>query len=226
MDIAFVSGASAYSATDPVTVAAIAGLQDGDILLACDLTANNSTYTVTWPARFTEIAESGQASRHSRIAWKRFSTAAGDSAEDTYDFEVSDLGTARSASILVFRGCRATGNPFAHVSNTGYATSDTTVRAAGFTTDVEAALVWWGCVYSDASLSGAPSGFTPGASNPSSSYQVHSYYKLAQAAGATGDIDGTMSAAVTAKHAFMVDLIPAGAAGISIPLLNHLLLGD
>lgn len=197
---------SAFAAS--VVVTAPTGIVDGDILVGAYYHAGSTSAGVTLPAGFTQWAVNGTSLdgfRFVHLCWKRAASESGD-----YTFARSGTAKTSAACITVIKGCKASGDP-ANVapSNTLYQTSNTTIRAAAITPTVESCLVWVGLVYSNPQTLTEPTGFTMQAdpNDNTLDYKLVLATKLGQAAGATGDIDGTV-VTTTIKHAMMVALEP------------------
>jgi hypothetical protein len=149
-----------------------------------------------------------------RVGWKRAASESG-------NYQWTNLPSGYKYTVIgLFRGCATTGDP-ANVacSNTTYTTSNTTIRAAGITTDDACALVWVGGIQVNGTIT-KPTNFTKADNeNDPGYYDLLLGYRLAVAAGATGDVDGVSSASTTSKHGFLIALEPPAAAAVKHPLM-------
>ena len=221
MAVSFVGGSHGTASSANLTLPAVAGIQDRDILLIAAATYWNGSGDLNWPSGFARVDLTADGYTH--LAWKRASSESGDYVLPAHSHDV------RVAVLMVLRGCVAAGSPFGGISNTVYDTNNTTIRAAGFTTTETTALAWFGQTYEN-TVSAGPSSFTLGASG-ANEYHLCGHYKLEQSPGATGNIDGTLSSSSGDKHAIMVALIPAEGGGGTPPTLtlhlhNLLMMGD
>ena len=205
-------GAGLYP-SDTITIPAPAGIADGDILVACvwSWRGGGGAGAIQLPADFAAWYTVTVASYVGVLAWKRANSEAGD-----YTF-TSAGGQFTFGQVGVFSGRVASGDPLDVGSNTGYTTSNTTVRGAGVTIATSGSdLIYCGMAETDDSASlSAPSGMTSRRSDDwTDDWTAMETASLDnQTTGATGDKDGTANAACTSKHAFLVALKPAAAAG-------------
>jgi len=135
---------------------------------------------------------------------------------------MSGSGNWGSCGLVVIRGIVASGDPVHAYSNTAYGTSNTTLRAATVTTTVSTALIFFGMSSSDATRplnATEPSGYTERVDwSADESGGIYISTKDASAE-TTGNVDATLNRTVgTWKHAALIALTPAAAAGISIPV--------
>ena len=210
--MAFRAAQSNSSATSSVTVTAPT-VSDGDILVAfASSWALGGAGNVAFPAGFTiwytEVLETyGRLA----VAWKRASSESG-------DYEMTSTSAAEMYAIVAtFSGRVASGDPLDVGSDTAYVTDNTTVRGAGVTIATTGSdLIYCGiCAPNDTPELAAPSGMTSRSSlDVSASWIGMELASLDnQGTGATGDKDGTADASCTYKHAFLLALKPAAAAG-------------
>ena len=230
MAIEFVAGSIIEYGADAMSyvVDAPANVQENDIIVAVWTSESTDITTHTWPSGFTQWAVNsplGSSYRSIRVGWRR----ATDSEPATYTFSHSASEKQHAGIVLAaYRGAKTSDDPTdgEPISNTDYITSDLNIIAAGITLTQEALVLfcsgWWD---SPSTIDTYPSGFTYRG-------QAREWYIVAAIAdksfssGATGDQTGTFATYnVSNKHAFLVPLV-AASTGISIPLLNHLLLGD
>jgi hypothetical protein len=223
---------TADAATNSVTVTAPDGISNGDILVAFCFGYGSGVGTNTpgWPSGFTEWTHDHSVTdRCFGLAWKRAASESGN-----YAMTLTNASVMHGA-VSVFRGCLASGDPKdvvpteQYLGDNKYTTSDTTVRAYAISPSETGLLLWFGFISRDPGCTLAvPSGFTSAATmqGASSGYRSTCGYILSNASGSTGNKDGTASGATSTKHAMMAQVKAAAASGISIPLLNHLLLGD
>ena len=229
MAIAYVQEAHAASeGSNTLTISKPTGTVDGHVMVALIYARDlDGRPAISAPAGWTEIATNQVHSYILDGCYYKVASSEGASYNFTKD------GTTNNATmagfIMSFSGCDID-DPVDVFSNTDYIVSDKTLRAASVTTTVaNAMLVFLGQMHKTSFNPSAtpPDGFTEAVdySHPdSAAYGVYGAYGAQAAAGASGDKDATMTAKSTQKHAFLVALAPAS--GISIPLLNHLLLGD
>jgi hypothetical protein len=213
-------GASSFTAlaaeANSVVVTAPTGIVDGDILVGAYYHSAANTNGVTLPSGFTQWGVNASALdgyRFLHFCWKRAQSESGD-----YTFARE---SSLAASITVVKGCVMSGDPAnVAISNTMYQTSNTIVRAASITPTSECCLLWVGIVYADPYSLYCPTGFTEQleARNIGRFYSLNVGTKLNQAAESTGNIDGSILATTTVKHAMMVALKPA--VGSLIPILK------
>jgi hypothetical protein len=211
MAFSFVDAHAATAAAATVTVTAPDGIQNGDILIASAHARKSSQVpTITLPAGFTEIANSshGSTNHHEIVGWKRAASESG-------NYQLAGSGaTTMEATVSVFRGCLASGDPVDVSSNTTYVTSNAQVRGASITTNYTDIIVF--CGFANRSAATAvltpETGYTEAAEveQLSSTYFcVEHSYKLDVAPGATGNIDADCGGSIATKHAFLVALRPA-----------------
>lgn len=229
MAIAYVQEAHAASAgSNTLTISKPTGTVDGHVMVALIFARDSDARpAISAPAGWTEIATNEVYTTILDGCYYKVASSEGASYNFTKD------GTTNNATmagfIMSFSGCDID-DPVDVFSNTDYIVSNKTLRAASVTTTVaNAMLVFLGQTHKASSNPSAtpPDGFTEAVDyiHPDSAmYGVYGAYGAQAAAGASGDKDATMIANSTYKHAFLVALAPAS--GISIPLLNHLLLGD
>jgi len=217
--MAFVASADAdSSSTSSLLCNVPTGTADNDILFMVikrvGSTGPNSGITGVWTLAGTTNITSGN------TVWLYWRLAASEPASYTIGWAAA----ARTGiTIAGYRGGFNTASPIDVVSNTGYETSNTTVRAA--TMSVAAAnstIVFVGCVNQSSSVTftapTVPATFT----EDSDSYSAASRFARTFASlvwtgsGATGSMDGTSSSTTTDKHAFAVALNPASAAAASL----------
>jgi hypothetical protein len=215
--MSFVSADKNEANAASVIVTAPASILDGDILVlgGFGYKSAGGPGAFTYPSGFAEWATRANGNFRWGIAWKRAASETGN-----YTFAAASA-TEIGAGIAVYRGRLASGDPADCISNTAYNTADVNVRAATMTIATAGSdVVWAGFCYDAPGTLLCPTGFTSRAS-------VDTYDSLEmadllnQAAGATGDKDGTAGATVsTSKHAFMVALKPA----LAIPPSRRLML--
>lgn len=218
--MAYVSASSA-NGTSSAVVTAPANIADGDILV-CVINTYQGNAAPTFPSGFTTWYDYVSGNDRVSIAWKRASSESGD-----YTCTGASGTSVISAGISVYRGRLASGDPLDVGSNTSYTTNDTAVRGAGVTIATAGSdLIWAGFLYTGSASISAPSGMTLRCESWRGNQTAFLADVVNQSTGATGDKDGTSGGSTGYKHAFLVTLKPAAASGISMPLLNHLLLGD
>ena len=200
-------GNSTYTAQDnanSITVSAPSGIEDGDVLVL-RVTAWDTISGLSWPSGF-----SGVSTTYDAAAVKEASSESG-----SYEVTVSS-GGLMVATLTVIKGADVSSKVW---SNTDYTTNNTTLRAAGITVGAGACLVWMAGIYLNGTITN-PSGFTTQVGTGDAYYgdiRLQTATKLGLSSGATGDIDGTMSAATTYKHVIMLGLDPAAEASTFCP---------
>ena len=147
------------------------------------------------------------------------------------------VGTTGASKFMLVMSCYTSGDfngadPIDAVSNTGYRTSNTTVRAASFNVaTANSYLVFFaGMYYTSAAVTytkPADIGTDVWTEDLDFGHTAPDFYleicsMLRTASGATGDIDATASASSAAKHAFAVALKPAAVGGgTAVPVFMH-----
>lgn len=223
MAIAFRSGSTAELTTSyPATIDKPSGVVNDDIMLwSVAVLDDGGAAAITNPSGWTLVGTWNPAGYlMGRLYWKR---AASEGAN--YSVTCSGSGTVYGLNVIgAFSGCLTSGSPIDVYSNTAYDTSNTTVRCGSVTTTVtDAMLVAIGQMLNgSANPFSPPSGMTEGVDANLNALA----YVLQASAGASGTKDFVASVSDGNKHGWLVALKPAAAAGLSIPLLNHLLLGD
>lgn len=229
--MAFRSDNEVY-ANNSAAVTAPSGVELGDLLIIGVMASHEDCAALNLPSGFTHISEVAFVSwdgwERVAVGWKVADAAdvTKSASSGTYSVVYND------AEMFIWMGCysgRVASGILDCYSNTEYTTDDYTVRAASMTvattgTDV----VWFGYHWATAQTPSLPSGMNNRAiiSN-GREYRFYIADKPNQPTGATGNQDATLPDYNSDwKHAVMVGLKPEAAGGISIPLLNHLLLGD
>lgn len=206
------------------TASVPSGTQNGDLLLALAL-ANQSTsgHTITAPTGWTEVAThyntAGAAFRMSLFR-KIASNESG-----SYQFTSSE-NVRFSCTVTAWYDGINTTNPIAQHSNTAYTAHDTTIRAAGLTTTAPASLLFIGTSPCNPACSITPP-TSPAAFTEQVEYWDNRHLRYFAAlnwtsAGATGNVDGTLSGATTNKHAFLLELSAPGGSGVGLSLRRRL----
>lgn len=193
-----------------VTIAVPTGTANNDIMFALIKRTTNTAPSAPasgWSGPYTATA--------TNAFWLYYRVASSEPADYTWTW----AGAERNGgTIVTFRDGFNTSTPIDVVSNTGYVTSDTTARAASMTVSAANSVVlYFGYVHSSAAVT-----FTAPAS-PGTFTEHVDYHdgggrfartvgsQVWSGSGATGDMDITLSATVTDKHAFAVALQPAAA---------------
>jgi hypothetical protein len=197
-------------------------VQDDDVLVMCVLSDATNNPGVNFPAGWTVIASDLSADEYD---YRYIAIKIADGESGNYTLEYNGVAIRLWVTCSSYSG-RDVQDPVDVYSNTKYTTANTTIRAASMTISQDACdIVWFGQLYkSGGSTITEPNGFTSRGSAGSGSFRILAADYCNASSGATGAKDGTAADSVTDKHAIMVALAPAS--GISIPLLNHLLLGD
>ncbi len=189
------SATAAYAGSMVIT--APAGIEDDDILVM----AVFSYTATTLPAGFADnaTAKNYAGSDYLTVGWKRAASESG-------NYTVSG-GSIAVGVLTVIKGCKTSDSPLnVAISNTGYLTSNTTIRAAALNPTAEVCLVWMAVNYAGAIT--VPSGFTTKIDDDYDSNYVRLGTKLEVAAGDTGVVDGTAGNTSDWKHAMMYALEP------------------
>lgn len=210
----FVGAAHADSvSTASLVVNAPAGLADNDYMLALCKFGNAVTINSP-PSGWTSLAlfdESAGAGTYYQLFGK---LAASEGA--SYTFGLSGA-TRVGCTIAAYRGGFDTADVVDIVSSTGYNTNDTTLRAASVsaTSAGSTAIFAGGLHQSSVATFTAPSGFSEDVDNGSIDSRFSRIFAniVLGGSGATGDIDATIDAASTTKHAFLVILNPSAGGG-------------
>lgn len=217
--MAFVASANADSASTSSLLCNVpTGTADNDILFMVikrvGSTGPNSGITGVWTLAGTTNITSGN------TVWLYWRLAASEPASYTIGWAAA----ARTGiTIAGYRGGFNTASPIDAVSNTGYETSNTTVRGASFTVAAaNSTLIYVGCVNQSTSVTftapTVPASFTEDSDFYGSGGRfARTFASLVwTGSGATGNVDGTASSTTTDKHAFVVSLNPAAAAATSL----------
>lgn len=199
----FVATSSTNDSSSTITVTKPSGTTDNDIMFAL-ISCQASTPT-TVPSGWTLLGTRQVGSGY----WANLYYKVASSEGASYVWGVSG-STGWDGTINTFRGGFNITNPVSLETfvNTGYVTSNDTVRAA--TTNVlkqNSPLIFFGHTDSGKTFT-PPTGFTE-VSDYSSTQQESMAYKVWTSYGATGNIDATISASATSKHAMLVALNPA-----------------
>lgn len=208
MAVAFVAAANANSNSTSVTCNKPTGTADGDIMLALVIVRQNSgAPTITAPNGWTELLTQTVSNARRSLYWKRASSE-GANYQFSHD---GSAGQKTQVTIGSFSGCVTSGNPYDCTSNTAYSTNNTTLRAASMTPSLQPVhLVFVGFVSISATIT-PPGNFTERAEyeGGDTAYVTYVADRLYESTDATGNIDATLSAGTTAKHAMMVALKPS-----------------
>lgn len=197
----FINQASGYSrSSNSVACNKPTNTADGDIMIACVQSLDYVVNSV--PAGWT-LFGTVATPLFGRLYWK---VASSEGASYTWGF-----GGAGNVmiTILTYRGGFNPASPIDVLSNTGYTTSNTIVRAASMTTaKANELVIFFGFGSTDNAYQNqytVPSGFTQRwqDTNWNHSYVVGvAGEKTFAASGATGNMDGAVTQNVAVKHAF------------------------
>ena len=230
--MAFRSDNEVYT-PNTATVTAPAGVELGDLLIIGVLASHENCVIPTLPSGFAHITEVAFVSWD---GWERIAVGwkVADAADVTKSASSGTYSVVYSgAQLFVWIGCytgRVTSSILDCSSNTEYTTDDYIVRAASMAVaTVGTDVVWFGYHWAEAPQAPSlPSGMNNRAIiSDGGNYCFYVADKPNQPTGATGNQDATLPNYNSDwKHAVMVGLKPVVVNGISIPLLNHLLLGD
>lgn len=204
----------AFYDTDGSTSSAVinkpTGTAEGDIMFAWIMMSTTGMTITSIPSGWTQLAIQNS-NNGTRVLLYR---VAGASEGASYTFGFNTSSTYVSGAIFTYRGGFDTSNPINTYSNTQYMVTNTTCRGASITTTLaNCNAFWFGNIYDGGAISfSTPSGWTEdydgqfGGSGQGMSGAVNR--KQLGGAGATGDIDSTMSQNRDGKHAFVVALNP------------------
>jgi hypothetical protein len=155
--------------------------------------------------------------------WLYWKLAASEGASYTWSWAAA---ARTGGTIVTYRDGFNTADPIDVVSNTGYLTSNTTVRAASMTVGATGSpLLFFGGTHNSAAQTFTkPSVPTTDwvedvdqdGSTPGSRFIREICSMVWSGSGATGDMDATASVTTTTKHAFAVALNPASAASAAV----------
>lgn len=213
MAFALVAAGTAYgSSSATATPVKPAGVAADDILFAL-LKHNANEDPTASPSGWSKIGDAWLSTPSSRFTlwWK----VAGGS--EPADYTWTWATAARTGGVIVaYRDGFDTADPIDVVSDTGYTTSNTTVRAASMTVAAaNSPIIFFGATHSSSTQS-----FTPPTAPTTLAEDLDSWGDGARFAreiasavwtgsGATGALDATYSTTTADKHAFAVVLNPA-----------------
>lgn len=202
-----VGGANADGSAGSTTIILTkpTGVTTGDIMFAIVGSADSALNSTPsgWTSLGTALAT---------YNWQLLYKVAGGSEPVDYTFGVA-ASTRMYGIITAWRDGFDTSNPIDVVSNTGYITSDTTVRAASMSVaSANSPILFFGCLNRTTSTTytepSVPAAFIEradqGGTAPDMWMEVA--YLVWSGSGATGNMDATANATITAKHAFAVAL--------------------
>lgn len=185
------------------------GTVDNDLMFAF-IKRNDSTDPSVVPSGWTLLGSRVPGGANS--FWLYYKLAASEGASYTWDWAASGR---TGISIVTRRGEFNIASPIDVVSNTSYVTSDTTLRAAAVSAaSVNSTILFFGgnhtATATTATVPSSPSTFTEDVDYHDGNGRFHRYMAslLWTGSGSTGDIDATLSATSTDKHAFAVILNP------------------
>lgn len=226
MATSYVSTSANYGTTGTPTTATVTApenIANGDILVAFAFSVDNAAYkAITPPSGFAswgshEITQTTY--RHDEVFWKRAASESGN-----YAFTAGNDCDYLLVSIVVLRGCLASGDPLDVISNTEYVTSNTTIRAASMTTTAEGAQVWMARLRTSPNTITKPAAFTVASETTTEFWRLLTAYRLdssGQTWGETSVQDGT-GAESTSKHAMMVSVTAASTDALFLPhIMRH-----
>jgi hypothetical protein len=213
--MAFTARTETYAdsaATTSLAVSVPESTTDGDILFLLICTQNGAGYGPnSGLAAWTPIAS--QTSRADDY-YLYYRIASSEPASYT-------IGFSGSSKVRMVMSCYTSGDfngasPIDVYSNTAYATSNTTVRAAAMTVAAASSpMVFWAAIYGSAKTFTKPSNIGADAwtededsSNANSTFSTEVCSMIRSASGDTAAMNATASAGSTTKHAFAVALKP------------------
>lgn len=136
------------------------------------------------------------------------------------DYTWTFATAARAGGVsIAYRDGFDTADPIDAVSDTGYTTNNTTLRAAAATAaEANAPVLFFGCTHNSSANAvthpSSPAAFTEDVEyfggGGRGNYEIASL--IWTGSGTTGNVDATLASAVDAKHAFLVILTPNTAA--------------
>lgn len=221
-------GTGTYAGSSWATSTSVAmptGVAEGDIMFAL-LARLLQEDVVSAPAGWTALQDNPVGSGY---RWWLYYKVAGESEAGPYQWSWTNSQKTMGL-IVAYRDGFDTADPIDTSSKLDYANYNATLRAAGVTVaaaDSPLLMIGGAAAGSEVTCSAptSPGTFTEDLDTGNTTPDFWGfYYSLVVAAGATGNVDATLSASTANKTAFLVALNPPAAAGISIPLLNHLLL--
>jgi len=202
------------SLSDPynITVTKPTGTVDGDILF-CWIGWYAAVTIDSVPSGWALLGEYLVNTDRYALYWKK---ASGEGASWIWSFTATAPVRAVCSCYYGDAYDKSISNPIDVVSNTAYRTSDVNCRAASMTVAVaKSPLVFWGGVYSTSSKTFTkPSVPTTGwaedddAGSTTPDFWTEVCSMVWGSSGATGIMSATISATLTAKHAFAVALKP------------------
>lgn len=204
---------SASSAT--VVLPAPAGIAANDILFGYVKHNANETPTGV-PSGWTLLGS--EFNTESTSYWFLYYKIATGSEPADYTWTFATAARAGGVSIA-YRDGFDTADPIDAVSDTGYITNDTTLRAAAATAaEANAPVLFFGCTHNSSANAvthpSSPAAFTEDVEyfggSGRGNYEIASL--IWTGSGTTGNVDATLASAVGVKHAFLVILTPNTAA--------------
>lgn len=207
MAISFVaeSHISANGTGSTLTVTKPTGTQNGDyILVFC---ANIANHSYTPPEGWTSIYDTSE--NNDNVAQGVFGKIASDEGASWVFTQSTE--SWHSWFALAYRGVDSASPLDSYYTGDPYITSDTAVRASSITVaNVSALVVWLGSWYvNGGEPAGDPSGFSERIDYLGTGLHYVWVGDKAFTAGATGNVDLTVTSATTYKDACMVALKPA-----------------
>jgi hypothetical protein len=215
--MAFRAAASNAGSGTSLVVTKPTGTASGDVLMAFWNNAGSGSSTITWPSGFTEEANANMVTPDTTTIRCASKTAGG---SEPADYTItSSTNDACTAAILAFSG-RDTGAAITPVvtNNTSTLSSPITVSLTGVTAANGDDLIWM----ASPSLTGTnPGTYTAPASFTERVDVAHTQYSSMGiatrdnvSAGATGNIDGTLTGSSNAGYGgFVINLAASGGGG-------------
>lgn len=214
IDTAGGSPSDVISATT-ITVDVPTGTADNDFMV-CAIKYPSSE-TLTAPAGWTLPANGSYTDTTVSNTIMRVYYRLASSEPASYNWTIGVAGRF-GGSCYTFRGDFNTSTPFDVDSSTAYVTSDTTTRAVLTTSAANEPIIWLSVGHSSTAVTVTPPTVPTTFTEHTDEHDGGSrFYRsvasvLWTGSGATGNMDGTLSAtAANAKHAFAIALQPAAA---------------
>lgn len=212
-----IDGSSDIISGTSITVGVPSGTADNDIMFC--LIKYPSSETLTAPGGWTLPANGSYTDSTTSNTIMRVYYRVASSEPASYNWTVG-AASRMGGSCYTFRGDFNTATPFDVDSSTAYTTNDTTNRASLTSSAANEPLIWFSMGHSSTSVTVTPPTTPTTLTEHADQHDGSSRYFRAVASvlwsgsGATGNMDGTLSASKSSdKHAFAIALQPASAGG-------------
>lgn len=206
-----IGASTAYhsASSDTVTLEPHNSTAENDFMLAIIATYLYSDAETGVPSGWTKI-DSNSTTNLMGYTAIYYKVAGSSESSASYDW-IWSAARKRGGVIITYRGGFDTSDPIDVYSNTAYGTNDTNLRAATATASANSSpAIHIGGVYNPSALSFTPptdysEDYDSGSTTSDLWFSVNSDVI---SAGATGDVDSTISSSEANKHAFLVILNP------------------